>query len=131
MSEPKRAFDQEPRPADDRPPQGPPDSILEKPDSILEKVVRETITQPPPSATADWQAMQLVARRHAGEPLTPEPVGGELVEEILRRRLPLDDFPPEALREMVSTVTDSLFEHPDIVARMENLWSKLCESVKS
>ena len=68
-----------------------------------------------------------VARRFAGQALTPEPVGAALFEALLAAQFPLFAERPALLAKAAREVTRALLADPSSHRRVEHLWLALVE----
>jgi hypothetical protein len=97
---------------------------------ILEKVLQETVSAAEAElpAGADWQTLLDVARRHPGQPFSQDPVLVEMVEALLRLRSGHLRLTAEDRQAMVRRIAGTLFDDQPSLARLENLWQRLCEA---
>lgn len=117
---PESNADASPRPAD------PPTSEL------LEQVLQETLSESAePSFDPQQQlaTLQSLARQYQGQPWEMEPVGRAVVHAILELRLSNQVVPQ--WDEMVTQVTQTLFDDPQAQERLRQFWARLCASVLS
>lgn len=98
-------------------------------DPLLDAVVQQTLSGSSELNAEDLAALQEVAARHPGAPLDLNPVGIELVERLLQKRLPVVRAATPLSREMAETIARTLLDHPVIRPRLEDLWRQLGESV--
>lgn len=107
----------------------PPGSDGLEPD-ILKQVVAQTAASLSQADEADAtlkSAMTAVARRFAGQPITADPIGTELLEAVLRIQFTFLAERPALLTKTARTVAASLLADPAARLRVEHLWALLAE----
>jgi hypothetical protein len=98
--------------------------------ALLEKVLRETeelLCGDGPLSNAEKAAMQEVARRHRGQPLSLGPVAVQLVQAVLGTRFESRADSEGLWREMATAVAESILGDPVARARLRALWKCLTE----
>ena len=80
--------------------------------------------------TSELSALRRVAKRHAGRPLSVEPVIFELVDSMLRSVFRLREPVSDRWSQMCRRVAASLWEDPAAHARLQRLWHRLSEDVR-
>jgi hypothetical protein len=103
-----------------------------RPDAeVMERVLQETLSAAnldQPVDEAEMDVFRRVVRRHAGQPLSLDPIVTELVESILLYRfgesMRLSSDWPEMPRTIAETVWDSPHSHQ----RIQRLWDRLSEA---
>jgi hypothetical protein len=98
---------------------------------LLERIVQETLAneaQVEPLDPAEWVALRSVGRRYAGQPLALEPMAVECIDALLRIRFQRLQQPDEFWRHVARRIAEALWDAPDSRARLEALWTHLCEA---
>ena len=91
----------------------------------LERALVAAESEPRSEALLD--ELRAVASRHGGAPMALDPMGVEVVQALIRRRL---GVPPEragGLRRIAAEVAMTLWGHPEGRRRLERLWSSVAE----
>src|SRR5262245_49579446 len=103
---------------------------------VSSDMLREIVAQTAESLAAPEQidptlreALVEVARQHAGQPMTVDPAGAALLEEVLRLQLPDLAERPVLLARTARVVATSLLSDPAARLRVEHLWATLMEEV--
>ncbi|MBI4582196.1 MAG: hypothetical protein HY718_21045 [Planctomycetes bacterium] len=96
--------------------------------ALLESVLRETVAMcavDEPLDEPEREAIEEVARRHAGQPFALQPVLTGLVEAVLRTqfadRLRSAAFWPD----LTARVAETLFDDPVMRPRLERFWAEV------
>jgi hypothetical protein len=98
---------------------------------VMEKVLQETLSaagSDEPVGSAEMQALVEVARRHAGQSISLDPIAIELVESILLCRFGPQLRRSQDAKELPRTVAETLWENPDSHDRLLRLWNRLAEA---
>jgi hypothetical protein len=72
-------------------------------------------------------ALEEVARRLAGQPMTLDPAGTALLEAVIRVQFPLLAERPALLAKTARTVAATLLADPAARLRVEHVWARLAE----
>lgn len=118
------------RPAASHEPSPPPPGSDELAPDILRQVVAQTAASLTQAAEADpalEAAMIAVARRFAGQAITADPIGTELLEAVLRVQFAFLAERPTLLTKTARIVATSLLADPAARLRVEHLWARLAE----
>ncbi len=97
--------------------------------ALLDRVLQETMAAVS-VGPQELSALLDVARKYHGQPLTLEPVAVELVEAILRFRLPALQLSDPQRREMLTQIAELLLEDPPSAERLRRLWDRLKEATQ-
>lgn len=99
---------------------------------LLERVLLETATSLDASELGDeeWRALLGVARQHAGQPFSRDPVAFEMVETLLRPRFGKQAGAIQDWRPMIERIATTLVEDRPSFERLEGLWGRLCEAIR-
>lgn len=95
--------------------------------NLLEKVLQETMAVVSVGPN-ELSALIDVGRRHAGQPLALEPVAVELVDAILRHRLPSINMQGPSRHEMLVQIAEAMLDDPRSEQRLKGLWARLTEA---
>lgn len=99
---------------------------------LMEKVLRETLLAEDgdkPIDPAELDVLLQVARRHAGESLSLEPVTVDLVQSFLAHRFGNQLRGAGDWDKMPREIAETLWEDPHSHDRLEVMWSQLVENV--
>lgn len=111
-----------PVPAASPPPAGPLGDLL---DTVLQRTVSMLSADDPPDPGA-MDAALAVARRHAGQALSPKPIVAELVRAMLDRQFERSGPGAKALwQSLAGLIAETLWDDPAARERLERLWEKL------
>ncbi|MCA9148189.1 MAG: hypothetical protein KDA92_02755 [Planctomycetales bacterium] len=99
-------------------------------DPLLDAIVQETLAGKDPLAEEELADLRAVAARYPGAELTLEPIGVEIIERLLQRRLPAVKPSTHLSRQMAETIAQTLFDHPETRSRLDDLWRQVCEPVE-
>jgi hypothetical protein len=97
---------------------------------ILGQVVAETASSLAGAKEANpvlQSALEEVARRLAGQPMTLDPAGTALLEAVIRVQFPLLAERPALLAKTARTVAATLLADPAARLRVEHVWARLAE----
>ena len=109
------------------------DAELSVDEDVMEKVLQETLSaadSDEPIGKAELEVLLSVARRHAGQQLSLEPITVELVESILLQRFGEPLQASKHWKGMPRDVAGTLWEGPDSHDRLERLWNRLAEVIR-
>ena len=94
----------------------------------MEKILEETLLaadSDQPVDTEQLQALASIGLRHAGQPLSLDPIVIELVHSILRHRWGEQIQRSPAWSEMPRAIAVTLWESPNAHQRLDRLWDRL------
>ncbi len=97
---------------------------------LLEEVVRQTLAAEEENAARDRliaECLREVRARHAGRPLTLDPVVLDLVDAVLEREFAGDGRRRAMWRGVSRQVAQTVYDDPACRQRLEGLWSRLGE----
>jgi hypothetical protein len=106
----------------------PGDSVSAEASSLLEKVLRQTLSQQPPAeplTAEDEEALRAVARRYQGQDLVAQPITAELIEALLRDDLAAIAKAPQWRARITGQIAETLWEDPASHNRLQVLWDRL------
>ena len=92
---------------------------------LLERVLQETselCSTGGPLEGAEREALEEVARRHHGEPLSLDPIGIELVQAVLQSHFPAQPHASQLWQALTVQIALTLFEDPASHDRLQSLW---------
>lgn len=121
---PQREPSAQPAQSNDREPS------TELPPDILADIVAETnakFAETQPTDPALKAALLEVARQHAGQTMTLEPVGVALLAAVLKTEFPIFANRPALLTKVSHRVAESLLADLTARRRLEHLWATLAE----
>lgn len=98
---------------------------------VMEKVLQETLSaadDDEPIDAAEFEVFQEVARRHAGQPLSLDPIVTELVQSILLYRFGEQMRRTRDWDKMPREIAETLWESPHSHDRIQRLWDRLAET---
>lgn len=101
--------------------------------AALEKVLQATLAGGKSAGhfdADDLPELALVARRHAGAPLSLDPVTVDIVQALLGRVFQSLAGSPEAWRRMTAATAETLYEDPIARQRLELLWQQISETTQ-
>jgi hypothetical protein len=96
--------------------------------SLLDEVLQNTLSL---SSVAPLELADLidVGRRYFGQPLVWQPIAVELVQVILKHRLPAVTASSEQ-QEMAEQIAESLMEDPHCESRLRSFWEQIMEAAR-
>jgi len=96
--------------------------------SLLDEVLQNTLSL---SSVAPLELADLidVGRRYFGQPLAWQPIAVELVQVVLKHRLPAVTASSEQ-REMAEQIAESLMEDPHCESRLRSFWEQIMEAAR-
>ena len=97
--------------------------------SALERAIEATMFRGE-NNLLDIQALQEVATRFRGQPLSPDPIAHALVEATLRRRFDRVCCSADVWHVISAVISNSLWEDDYSRVRLESLWQRLGESLR-
>lgn len=99
---------------------------------VLQRVLDQSISRLSDESDPipiDLESLLAIARRHAGSPLTLEPIAVELVEAVLTEALGWGWQRPEQWRPLSRQLAQTVINDGRSFERMERLWRRLNAAV--
>lgn len=100
-------------------------------ETLWEGVLRETVamcSEDEPLSTEEREAFREVARRHAGQAFSLDPVLVDLVGTVLRTQFNDRIRSMAGWPRMIELVATSLFEDPTMNRRLSAFWTQIVEA---